>query len=206
MQDAYLDLDNPYRPPGVTASAATDQQVNSDLDKVWRDGPFLVLAKRGARLPSRCFVCNQPAEGPLRLTVRQPPSTIKVLVALLILGPFMLLFMWGMLPAVSFRAYFCQPHRATEQQARRWLWGLLLGGMGLICLTLLFASARPNEEIAMTFGYLGGFISMLAGILYAVIRNKPLRAKKIDRHYAWLERVSPEYLASLHDISVSPVR
>jgi hypothetical protein len=48
----------------------------ADTANAWKDGPYLVVRKKGSVLPDRCIFCGEPAEGQrLRFTIREHPSS-----------------------------------------------------------------------------------------------------------------------------------
>ena len=77
------------------------------VEKVWRDGPRLVLHETKAVLPRRCVACNAPTDG--RLTRVRVSERISALVFCLLF----LLFIWGFafVRRVRLRLGLCEHHR-----------------------------------------------------------------------------------------------
>jgi hypothetical protein len=45
-----------------------------------------------------------------------------------------------------------------------------------------------------------GILGLAAGLGFAVVRPRPVHAKKIDTPFVWIENVSPDYLARLPEV------
>ena len=174
-------------------------QAEAVPGNAWRDGPFLVLPKKGTQLPDRCIVCNGPAEGRrLRLTVKDHRSP-KADLAEALGGP----LAFFVAPRARLRPGLCQFHHEKEIKARHR--SRLLFLLGASCLIAMFVQPGPFIQPqpplwAIWFIPLGPIL-IGVGLIYAILRRKLITARQIDGQFVWLENVHPDYLAEFPDLA-----
>lgn len=189
---------NPYAPPAAQLLPTAPRLPNDD--GLWRQGKLLVLQK-GAVLPDRCLRCNAPAPGRrLKRTLYwHAPGWYAFLIPIFSCLSFLLYVIVAMCVRHTARveAPFCAAHRAKRRRAIALGWLGALAGIGL----LVYGASRPNvfgedddvRTACMAAGAVTFFVSAIAG----AIASNYLPVKRIDKHFVWLKRVSPEFLAPL---------
>ena len=100
---------------------------------------------------------------------------------------------------VHLRPALCDDHWQEERRHRRRPAVMLLVA---IELTLLMAlSFQPLRNVAGDWPPLLMILTavclVLLALFYSILRPKPLRAIKVDRHFGWVTGVSPEFLETL---------
>lgn len=187
--------ENPYAPP--KADAVEDARHLNDYAEAWRDGKFLVV-RNGADLRDRCLKCNAPAEGyrfSRRLSWHRPGWLILFVVNWFLYLLVYFVVRWQARVTVG----LCPVHRESRRQAI--LAGWLAAFVGFITI-LVGASwidglgpAPPSVGIALLIGLL----LILGGIIGGILGARVLVPVRINEHYVWLSKVSPQYLAELPD-------
>lgn len=176
---------NPYAAPKADLNAP---QLASDGVEIWRDDTILMMTK-GAVLPDRCLKCNAPAEGyRLRRKLTWHPWGYYLIV------PFNL-FLYALVALlVRYTAKSELPLCPIHRRRRRWaiITGWLLALLGL---ATLLGGAFDNKD-AIYYAWVG--IALIAvGVTYGTLRSGVPYAKKINKKFVWLKRVSLEFLAEL---------
>lgn len=182
---------NPYAPPQSNPqSAMMAPHQQQYVGGVWRTGDLLVMQK-GASLPHRCLVCNQPAavQLPKKLYWHHPglyflaiSPVIYIIVALIVRKKADLV-----LP-------LCAEH--AEKRKKSATIAALLLTFGLVVMA---GSCTQIEGDGAAFGliWLAGFAMLIAGAVVTNVGANPVAPKKIDDYYAWLRKVNASYLATL---------
>jgi hypothetical protein len=158
---------------------------------VWRTGNLLVMQK-GAHLPNRCLICNQPAsvQFPKRMYWHHPGLYLLILLNLFIY----------LIAALIARKKadvvlpLCGEHAEKRKRATK------IGGLSMWAGVVLMAGAFTQingKGLAFPLLLLGGFLGLFVGaIVYSIASNR-IVPKKIDDYHVWLRKVSASYLAAL---------
>lgn len=179
---ADMDDENPYASPQPDSQRALRElQIGSGP---WRDGDVLVMLKEEA-LPPRCVQCNEPTAFVLKQTLNwlRPftylflPTGLGFLVAALILGH-----------AAEVHVGLCEVHRLRRRIARVVQWALWLSAIGLFAVG---ATAEHRLFHAL------GLLLVPVALVYGMFGARIVRPQRIDREFAWLKGVCPQYLAGL---------
>jgi hypothetical protein len=188
------DGDNPYAPP---TSGSLTRDLHQDYpDPAWRHGNTLV-ARKGAELPDRCIKCNAPAGGyrfSRKLSWHSQGWYLLIFVSLLIYILVYFLVRWQGRVTVG----LCERHRTRRKRAILWGWLASLAGIGLLIAGVGYSDrSRLDSSPLGTIGMVGGLVLLLAGLIGGMIGAQVLVPVRIDKHYIWLKKVSPDYLAEL---------
>jgi hypothetical protein len=183
-----MDEFNPYAPP---KSAALDDGRIADANVAWRDGKMLMVRK-DAILPDRCLKCNEPAEGfrfKRSLTWASPYYALLILVNLIL---YILVYV-----VVSRRGKVtvgvCPAHRRKRLRAILAGWLAALAGIG----SFVVAAFVPDKMVAIPI--IAGAVLIFAGLIGGMNGSRILVTARIDKHFIWLRKVSPAYLATFPD-------
>jgi hypothetical protein len=184
-----MDDINPYAPP---TSAELEEGLRFDFDDIaWRDGKLLMVRK-DAILPDRCVKCNEPAEGyqfKRSLTWANPWYAVLIVVSpLLYILVYLILSKKG-----KVTAGVCRLHRKKRRTAILSGWLTALAGIG----SFFFAAVVPNDMAA--YPVIGGFLLLLTGLLGGVFGSRIFVPQRIDKHFIWLNKLSPAYLLTFPD-------
>jgi hypothetical protein len=87
----------------------------------------------------------------------------------------------------------CPRHRRNRARAIALGWLAALAGVGSIVAAE--ALSHPLQSIAQV----AGVVLILGGIIGGVTSSQVLVPRRMDRHFVWLSKVSPDYLAALPD-------
>jgi hypothetical protein len=187
----YVD-DNPYAPPSADALS---KGRHSDMSaEAWRDGKLLVVRK-GAELPDRCLKCDAPAEGyrfGRTLTWHKPFWYLLIFVSIFLYAIAYFFIRWQAKVTVG----VCPRHRANRQRAILIGWLVALAGLGTIIVPVAFP-ARGDDLAPILV--IVGIVLILAGIIGGIVGAQVLVPQRINEHFVWLSKVSPDYLSKLPD-------
>ena len=184
---------NPYAPPQSELQSTIEQPMGQMFAAagVWRAGDLLVMQK-GAHLPNRCLVCNQPAsvQFPKKMYWHSPWVYVLILLNLFIY----------LIAALIVRKKadvvlpLCGVHAEKRKRAALLAGVLIIGG-----LVVMFGSfaAIEAQNAAFALMFFGGFLALIAGAIVSSVGANIIVAKKIDDYYVWLRKVSASYLAAL---------
>ena len=186
---------NPYAPPqsNLQSTIETPPGMFSMFNGagVWRTGDLLVMQK-GASLPNRCLVCNQPAsvQFPKKMYWHSPWLYLLLFLA----------FWIYLIVALIVRKKadvvlpLCTQH--SEKRRRAATIGTLLMVAGLVAM---FGSCSQIDGSGDTFAILSGIgtLVLLAGLIVFAVGSNLIVPKKIDEYHVWLRKVSASYLATL---------
>lgn len=182
---------NPYAPPRSNIQSTIERPMGQMFAAagVWRTGDLLVMQK-GAVLPNRCLVCNQPAsvQLPKKLYWHTPWLYLLFLLNALIY----------IIAALITRKKaevvlpLCTAH--AEKRKNLTVTASLLAVAGL---ALMLGSCAIGEGNVFGVMILLGFgLLLIAGVVSILVSNM-IVPKKIDDYYVWLRKVSTSYLAAL---------
>lgn len=174
---------NPYAAPQV-APPARPLPIDGGL---WREGSILVAVK-GTLFPDRCVKCNAPAEGyrlKRFLYWHHPAYYLVILVCNILIY---IIVAQIVRQTATFYIGLCKQHRRTRRNAIMTGWLMILLG---VCLFIV-AISRENGWLAFA-----ALAPTLHGIFYGILGSQMIRAKRIDKTYAWIAGTSPEFLATL---------
>ena len=168
---------------------------------VWRDGPLLVMSKE-AELPDRCLKCNAPALGwRLKRNLSWHPQGYFVI---LLISPILYIIVALIVrKTAQIYAPLCPDHRRVRRRriALAWIFSLLgpalaiAGGAGSEGVRGI-----AGEQVGTVFTIVlvvGGVVMLVAGLVLAVLASQVALPKKIDKRFVWLQKVSPDLVASL---------
>jgi hypothetical protein len=187
-----LDEENPYAPP---KSQLLDMKpAIARSGGIWRDGNLLMVRK-GVQLPDRCLKCNAPADG---YRFHRNLSWISPFwyLGLLVIGPLIFVIIYYIVRNQGeVTAGLCPIHRARR---RRWIWiAWITALLGLVVMLIPTTGVVPQQYTAVPV--LAGIALVFAGLLIGAIGPPVLVPDRIDKHFVWLKRVSPTFLATLPD-------
>ena len=179
---------NPYAAPQAETKAVIEDMHLLEEGGLWREGNLLVFRK-GTDFPDRCLKCNAPAEGYRlkKLLSWHPPGWYLVILFNLII--YIIVAMCVRYTA-KIAAPLCPRHRSKRRRTIALGWIGSLGGIGLVFL------GAPMPDYAGVFAAVGAIL-FLVFLLYGIIGSNYLVPKRIDKNFAWLRKVSPDFLAEL---------
>lgn len=184
-----LDDENPYAPPKSDAIGIERHLDQPDL--AWCDRNTLIVRK-GAELPDRCIKCNAAADGyrfSRSLSWLKPTWIVVFLISPLLYVLVYLLVRWKGRVTVG----LCELHRRRRTRAIALAWLSALAGIA----AFLVAGAAAQQF--QTIIILAGFALLIGGLIVAVFGSRVLMPTRIDKHFIWLSKVSPDYLAEFRD-------
>jgi hypothetical protein len=187
-----MDDFNPYAPP---KSAELDEaRVFDHANVAWRDGKLLMVHK-DAILPDRCLKCNEPAEG---YQYQRSVTWLSPYYALLLLlsPPLYILAFLFMSRRGKVTAGVCRLHRKKRRTAILAGWLVAVAGVGSLI------AAGTVLSTPMGIAIIAGVILILAGLIGGSIGSRVLIPNRIDKHFIWLNKVSPAYLATFPDANI----
>jgi len=192
-----IDDDNPYVAPKAEF-LVQDRHLDSSTD-AWRDGKLLVVRK-GAELTDRCLKCAAPTKGYRdrfsRLLSWHKPFWFVLLFFNWILYVIVYFFVrWQGRVTVG----LCPRHRRNRARAISLGWLATLAGVGSIMAVGVYADTGEISGSLQPIALIAGVVLLLGGIIGGAFGSQVLVARRIDKHFVWLSKVSPDYLATLPD-------
>jgi len=183
------DFENPYAPP--QSELSSKERHLERPDEGWRDGKVLV-ARKGAELPDRCLKCNAPADG---YRFSRTLSWVRpAWLLLFLISPLLLVLVYLIVRRrAKVTVGLCEHHRRIRTRAIARGWLTALAGIA----TMISAAAVPDNLAPVAA--IGGFCLVVAGLIGGAIGSRVLIVRRIDKHFVWLNKVSPEYLAAFAD-------
>jgi hypothetical protein len=91
----------------------------------------------------------------------------------------------------------CEEHRARRSKGILIAWLAALGGFALFFVPAVSGNFTSALNDSIPIFILLGIVMILFGLIFGMIRSQPVTPKKIDKTHVWLNKVCPEYLASL---------
>jgi hypothetical protein len=166
----------------------------------YRQGKILV-AYKGATLPTNCVKCNAPADKPPieRKFAWHPPGYYFFL--LLSIWPYILA---ALITQKRGEVYItvCKKHRTKRAKTLLIAWvGAAIGAAVLIAG---FASVATNSHDPLIWTIPAGFLLLIASAVYGILAGRYLTAKRIDAHYLYLKGACDEFLNGLPGVANQP--
>lgn len=180
---------NPYASP----LTSTDAPRLSPNDRgAWRQGNLLVVS-HDATFPDRCVKCNAPVDGRrMRLQLSYYPPIVAIGI---FLGPIPLLLMaWLARKDMTVNVGVCDDHRQRRRDGRS---RVFLGVAISVLLIFVGVVVRSAGGLAILFG----LIVLVGTWMYGRRAMRIVWPKRIDKRFAWLQGVSPEFLAELPEVT-----
>jgi hypothetical protein len=187
-----MDEFNPYAPP--KSLELEESFLAEHANAAWRDGKLLRVRK-DAVLPDRCLKCNAPAEGyqfKRSLTWASPYYAVLILCGVLV---YVLVYL-VMSRRGKVTVGVCQLHRRKRKRAILAGWLIALAGIGS------FIAAGMVPDTITPVAVISGIGLLLAGLIGGLFGSRILVPVRIDKHFIWLSKVSPLYLATFPDANV----
>lgn len=144
-----------------------------------------------AVLPDRCVKCNAPAEAYKRRISMSWHSPMAYLFLLLGLLPYIIAALL-MTKRLTVHVGVCPEHKRKRLLAEVWTTLTVLAGIGLLVAAITIDGAGVLA--------LAGFAVLLAALVYGLVAVRIVTPKKIDKQFAWVKGVSPDFLAQLPDV------
>jgi hypothetical protein len=186
-----IDDDNPYAAPKADV-LVKDRHLDSSSD-AWRHGKMLVVRK-GAELPDRCLKCAAPARGyrfSRSLSWHKPVWALTFLISPILYALVYFFVRWRARVTVG----LCPRHRRNRARAIALGWLAALAGVGSIM------AAETLSDSLQLIAVIAGGLLFFGGIIGGVTGSQVLAPRRIDKHFIWLSKVSPDYLAAFPDWS-----
>lgn len=192
-----LDDDNPYAAP--KSEPFVGDSYFDGATEAWRDGQLLVVRK-GAELLDRCLKCGEPTKD-YRDRFSRSISWHRPfwLFLLFISWPLYLLVYFLVRQRATIAVGLCPVHRMKRRRAISLGWLFALVGLGAFVVTMMLADTGDLPESLQVIIPLAVFLVFLAGVIGAARGSQVLVPKRINQHFVWLGKVSPDYLAELPD-------
>ena len=153
------------------------------------------MVRKDGVLPDRCLKCNEPAGGfqfKRSLTWASPWYALLILLNLILyIVVYLIVSRRG-----NVTVGVCPLHRRKRRRAILLGWLTFLAGIG----SLIAAAFVPSSVTA--FPAVGGGILMAVGVIGGMLGSRILVPARIDKHFIWLTKVSPVYLATFPDSQV----
>lgn len=167
-----------------------DFQVDSDSEEFWRSGRFLVMRK-DAQLPDRCIKTNRPANGKrfrANLYWHHPAIYLLILINLLVYAVVAIVVRKKAIVYVGVTEEILQKRRRAIAIA----WSVGIIGFFLLFSPLFFQSETLSNQLILL-----GFILILGGLIWGMVKATIVTATRINDDYIWIRGACKEYLASL---------
>ena len=187
-----MDEFNPYAPPKFLE--LEEGPIKEHANAAWRDGKYLMVRK-DATITSRSMLmkCNElAAEGyqfKRSLSWASPYYALLILVSLLLYILIYFIVRWRGAVTVG----VCPLHRSKRKRAILNGWLAALAGIGSISA----AGVVPDKIIPIAV--IVGLLLIVAGLIGGMLGSRILVPARIDKHFIWLSKVSPAYLATFPD-------
>jgi hypothetical protein len=180
-----MDEFNPYAAPKADIAVGPH---GSEETGCWSDGKLLVMSKN-AMLPDRCVKCNEPAGGyklKRNLMWHSPWYYLVVLLNLIIY------VIVAMIVRYTAKVYIplCRRHKSRRRWSIAAAWLSVLLGIGIMI------GGAGSQEYSSYFISVG-VVVFVAGVVLGVAGSQTVVAAKIDKHFVWLKKVHPSFLADL---------
>jgi hypothetical protein len=127
----------------ATPSQPTSSGQTTCAPGAVREGDYLVVRKRGTKLPPGCVLCNAAEAGRIRLTVRKFNLPVGLLA--LLISPVVLL-MYAVAPVAKFEAGLCSSHIDLPKRLRRRAWRPLGICIAVFALGMILVLLGPTLE------------------------------------------------------------
>jgi hypothetical protein len=150
----------------------------------WREAKRVVL-DRNAVLPDRCIKCNEPANGYRR--------TVKL--SYVPMSRELMFGAWAYLSAkrAQLEIGLCERHRRSRAVT------VALVSLAVILASIIVFAQVRTTDLTLPLLASAGLIGGVAGLLYAAVGGRLVRATKITDTHLWLKGAGEPFLASLPD-------
>ena len=175
-----MNSDTSFSPPEPQAGADLCDTVGA-----WRDGGLLVV-ERGAALPRRCIVTNEPVAGfvTTRLYWHRPAWYLALVLVSGVYVIYLFMFASSVETTWGLSRRMLDRRRVTVIGA----WGAFAAGL----LTACAAGGASN-----TVWTIAGSALMLGAMAWWALGTRLLRVTRMESGYAWIKGAHPDYLACL---------
>lgn len=193
----YIDDDNPYAAPKAEVI-----NMNARLDtyhEAWRDGKVLVV-RREAELLDRCLKCAVP-------TVEYRDKFSRIVswhrpiwfLLVFISWPLYLIAYYFVRHRTRLTVALCPLHRRKRVRAMTVGWLCAIVGLGSIFAAGMMSGPETDPKPLLAIAFVAGLVLLFAGLIVGAVGSRVFVARRMDKHFVWLSRVSPDYLATLPD-------
>jgi len=184
---------NPYAPPRSNLQNTFESPMGQMFGEagVWRTGNVLVMQK-GAVLPNRCLVCNNPAS--VQFAKKMYWHTPWLYVLLLLNALIYIIAALIARKKADVVLPLCTGH--AEKRKKRATTGGLLMVVGLVAM-MGSCALIEGKGASFPIVFFGGMLGLLVGAVLSAIAASMIVPKKIDDYYVWLGKVNASYLATL---------
>jgi len=93
----------------------------------------------------------------------------------------------------------CASHRKNRARAIALGWLAALAGVGLMIFAGMSSDIGRISGSHLDIAVATGIVLVLGGLIGGMVGSQVLVARRIDKHFIWLGKVSPDYLATLPD-------
>jgi hypothetical protein len=194
---AVLDDDNPYAAP--KSEPLVRDRFFDVATEAWRDGQLMVVRK-GAELLDRCLKCAAPTKSHRdRFSRNISWHRPGWFVLLFISWPLYLIVYFLVRQQALLTVGLCPLHRKKRSRAILLGWLFALAGVGAFIATGMLSDSGDMPQALGTILPILGLVLLLGGIFWGALGSQVLVPKRIDNHFVWLNKVSPEYLETLPD-------
>jgi hypothetical protein len=194
---SFVDDDNPYAAPKAEV-LNKDAHLDAYHD-AWRDGKALVV-RREAELLDRCLKCAAPTDGYRDRFSRTVSWHRRIWFVLVFISwPLYLIAYYFVRHRTRLTVALCPLHRRKRAQAITIAWLCAIMGVGSMILAGMISDPGSGSQPLVGIAIIAGLVLLFVGIIIGAVGSQVLIPKRIDKHFVWLSRVSPDYLARLPD-------
>jgi hypothetical protein len=192
-----IDDDNPYAAPKAEV-LNKDAHLDAYHD-AWRDGKTLVVRKE-AELLDRCFKCAAPTQGYRDRFSRTVSWHRRIWFLLVFISwPLYLIAYFIVRHRARLTVALCPLHRRKRARAITVAWLCAILGLGSMIVAGMMSEPGTASEPLVAIAFIAGLVLFLVGLVIGAVGSQVLVPKRIDEHFVWLSKVSPDYLAALPD-------
>lgn len=151
-----------------------------------------------ATLPDRCIKTNLPAQRQLdrKLYWHHPAVYLAILLSPLLY----IIVALATRQTATISIGLTDEQYAARQRRMLLAWLAALSGVGLMIATAFLADSDDRFILLLPIG----FVLLIGALLYGIFACRLVVAKNIDKRFAWIRGVCPEYLAELPDWPYDP--
>jgi len=158
------------------------------------------VVRRKAELLDRCLKCAAPTQGyrdrfSRTVSWHRPIWFILVFIS----WPLYLIAYFIVSHRARLTVALCPLHRRKRGRAITVAWLCVIVGVGAIIVGAMISDHDTGYRPLAGIAIIVGVLVLLTGIVIGVFGTKVLIPKRIDKHFVWLSKVSPGYLATLPD-------
>jgi len=192
-----IDDDNPYAAP-KTEVLIKDAHLDAYHD-AWRDGKALVV-RREAELLDRCLKCAAPTQGYRDRFSRTVSWHRRIWFLLVFISwPLYLIAYFIVRHRARLTVALCPLHRRKRARAITVAWLCAILGLGSMIVAGMMSEPETASKRLVAIAFIAGLVLFFVGLVIGAVGSQVLVPKRIDEHFVWLSRISPDYLATLPD-------